>query len=184
MTEQHEAPTWDHWAELTARVEALEARVHELQTMHSTALSQSEPESAFTNLAARPLLEKVARMGDCIGQQTVGEIAAVSSQASAWLDANPPGQPAAIEPRGCPTPGACSCVEPLSPAAQAVLDAWLSSEKGARMLGDPSSLAAALRAAVDQVLPARMNRGLPEIRAEFLAIAAELDGGNSTSQED
>ena len=181
MTEQHEAPTWDHWAELTARVEALEARVHELQTMHSTALSQSEPESAFTNLAARPLLEKVARMGDCIGQQTVGEIAAVSSQASAWLDANPPGQPAAIEPRGCPTPGACSCVEPLSPAAQVVFDAADGMEPR-QYRG--RALAATLRAAVDQVLPARMNRGLPEIRAEFLAIAAELDGGNSTSQED
>ena len=33
---------------------------------------------------------------------------------------------------------------PLSPAVQAVLDAWLSSEKGARMLGDPSCLAAAI----------------------------------------
>ena len=78
------------------------------------ALSQPEPESAFTDLAARSLLEKVARMGDCIGQQTVGEIAAVSSQAAAWLDANSPGQPVAIEPRGCPTPGACSCVEPVA----------------------------------------------------------------------
>jgi hypothetical protein len=76
------------------------------------ARAQTESESAFTDLAARPLLEKVARMGDCITQATVGEIAAVSSQAAAWLDANPPGQPVAIEPRGCPTPGACSCVEP------------------------------------------------------------------------
>jgi hypothetical protein len=78
------------------------------------ALAQPEPESAATQLAARSLLEKVARMGDCIGQQTVAEIAAVSSQAAAWLDANPPGQPVAIEPRGCPTPGACSCVEPVA----------------------------------------------------------------------
>ena len=64
------------------------------------ARAQTESESAFTDLAARPLLEKVARMGDCITQATVGEIAAVSSQAAAWLDANPPGQPVAIEPRG------------------------------------------------------------------------------------
>jgi len=77
-------------------------------------LAQPEPKFAFTNLAARPLLEKVAHMADCIGQQTVAEIAAISSQAAAWLRENPPGQPVAIEPRGCPTPGACSCVEPAA----------------------------------------------------------------------
>ena len=32
-------------------------------------------------------------------------------RAAAWLRENPPGQPVSIEPRGCPTPGACSCVE-------------------------------------------------------------------------
>lgn len=75
----------------------------------------------------------------------------------------------------------------LSPAAQAVLDAWLSSERGERMLGDPACLAAALRAAADQVVPddpneamyftteaIRLNR--MSIRAELLAIAAELEG--------
>jgi hypothetical protein len=76
----------------------------------------------------------------------------------------------------------------LSPAAQAVLDAWLSSEKGARMLGDPSCLAAALRAAADQVVPdepycseddslceylRRTQR--QETRAGFLALAAKLE---------
>ena len=63
-------------------------------------------------LAARPLLEQVARMGDCIGANTVGQIMAISDRAASWLRENPPGQPVAIEPRGCPTPGACSCVEP------------------------------------------------------------------------
>jgi hypothetical protein len=67
-------------------------------------------------LAARPLLEQVAKLSDCIGQHTVGEIRTISSRAAAWLEENPPGQPAAIEPRGCPTPGACSCVEPAPPA--------------------------------------------------------------------
>jgi len=76
----------------------------------STALAQPEPESASTHLAARPLLERVA----CIDQRTVGEIIAISNQAEAWLSGNPPGQPVAIEPRGCPTPGACSCVEPAA----------------------------------------------------------------------
>ena len=66
-------------------------------------------------LAARPLLEQVARMGDRIGQHTVGEIAAISDRAAAWLAENQPGQLVAIEPRGCPTPGACSCVEPPAP---------------------------------------------------------------------
>ena len=75
---------------------------------------RTELMSGLDELAARPLLEKVARMGDRIGHHTVGEVMAISNQAAAWLEANPPGQPVAIEPRGCPTPGACSCVEPLA----------------------------------------------------------------------
>lgn len=59
-------------------------------------------------LSARPLLEKVAAMGERIGQHTVGEIMAISDRAAAWLRQNPPGQPVAIEPRGCPIPGACT----------------------------------------------------------------------------
>ena len=74
-------------------------------------------------LAARPLLEEVAAMADCIGAQTVGQITAISNRAAAWLRENPPGQPVAIEPRGCPTPGACSCVEPAPPAPEQG-DAW------------------------------------------------------------
>ena len=70
-------------------------------------------------LAARPLLEAVARMGDRIGQHTVGEIRTISDRAAAWLREHAPGQPVAIEPRGCPTPGACSCVEPPAPAPTA-----------------------------------------------------------------
>jgi hypothetical protein len=66
-------------------------------------------------LAARPLLEQVAHLADRIGQHTVGEITVISDRAAAWLAENPPGQPVAIEPRGCPTPGACSCVEPPAP---------------------------------------------------------------------
>jgi hypothetical protein len=92
----------------------LDDEVHDVLDRIRAALAQPEPKFAFTNLAARPLLEKVAHMADCIGQQTVAEIAAISSQAAAWLRENPPGQPVAIEPRGCPTPGACSCVEPTA----------------------------------------------------------------------
>ena len=73
-----------------------------------------EPPTVMEALAARPLLEQVARLGDCIGANTVGKIMAISSRAAAWLEANPPGQPVAIEPRGCPLPGACSCVEPAT----------------------------------------------------------------------
>jgi hypothetical protein len=69
-----------------------------------TNLSPVDAMTAATQLAARPLLEKVARMADCIDQRTIGEIMAISDQAAAWLEANPPGQPVAIEPRGCPTP--------------------------------------------------------------------------------
>ena len=73
------------------------------------------PETPAEALAARPLLEQVARLGDCIGANTVGQITAISNRAAAWLRENPPGQPVAIEPRGCPTPGACSCVKPAAP---------------------------------------------------------------------
>lgn len=79
-------------------------------------------------LAARPLLEQVARLGDCIGANTVGEIMAISNRAVAWLEANPPGQPVAIEPRGCPTPGACSCVEPATPPPEPPKNCWLDDE--------------------------------------------------------
>lgn len=52
--------------------------------------------------------------------------------------------------------------KPLSPAAQAVLDA--------------PTRAAALRALADQVVPANGSRRNNEIRTEILALAAELQG--------
>ena len=58
---------------------------------------------------------------------------------------------------------------PLSPAGQAVLTAWLSSERGQRMLGDPACLAAAFRAAASQM------EFVQDVQ-RLLAIAAELEG--------
>jgi hypothetical protein len=77
------------------------------------------PETPAEALAARPLLEKVAQMGATLltGGELI-EVWQVTEQAAAWLRSNPPGQPVAIEPRGCPTPGACSCVEPTPPASE------------------------------------------------------------------
>jgi len=72
--------------------------------------------------AARPLLERVAQLGDVIGRQTVAQVQQLANQAAAWLRENPPGQPVAIDPRACPTPGACSCVEPTPPAPEAEFD--------------------------------------------------------------
>jgi hypothetical protein len=69
-------------------------------------------------LAARPLLEKVARLDSSVGI-TVAEVRQLAGQAAAWLRDHPPGQPVAVEPRGCPTPGACSCIEPAPVAAPA-----------------------------------------------------------------
>jgi hypothetical protein len=80
--------------------------------------TQPAPESPAEALAARPLLEKVARLGDVIGRQTAAQVQQLAGQAAAWLRDNPPGQPVAIEPRGCPTPGACSCVEPTPPTPE------------------------------------------------------------------
>ena len=70
------------------------------------------PSSAAEALAARPLLEEVARLGTVIGTATVGRIIKLATSAETWLRDNPPGQPIAIEPRGCPAPGACGCVVP------------------------------------------------------------------------
>jgi hypothetical protein len=69
------------------------------------------PDKPAESLAARRLLEKLARLDDSVGI-TVPEVRQLADQAAAWLRANPPGQPVAIEPRGCPLPGACSCVVP------------------------------------------------------------------------
>jgi hypothetical protein len=68
--------------------------------------------------------------------------------------------------------------EPLSPAAQAIWDAFHEDEAGVFVdYGD--KLAAAFRAAADQVLPVdRRSRRQCNIRAEFLAIAAELEGSD------
>ena len=84
--------------------------------------------------------------------------------------------------------------KPLSPAAQAVVDAW-----DAKLNPDPDgltylthdpereALAAALRAAADQVFPETTTpwnstlalvMSTPEVRAKFLAIAAELEATN------
>ena len=63
---------------------------------------------------------------------------------------------------------------PLSPAAQAVLDAaheaWVTRD-------DPKSIAAAaLRAAADQTFPDDRDTETELIRSDLLAIATELEG--------
>ena len=78
---------------------------------------------------------------------------------------------------------------PLSPAAQAVLNAFTASENGIYLEGDPDRLAAALCAATDQVVPddpkeamhftaeaIRLNR--QGIRNKLLAIAANLENAS------
>lgn len=76
---------------------------------------------------------------------------------------------------------------PLSPAAAAVLDAYDSAPFVDYDIGDRASIAAALRAAADQVVPEVVNAVGDEhdearrdqwlrIRYKFLAIAAELKG--------
>ena len=71
----------------------------------------------------------------------------------------------------------------LSQGAQAVLDAFAASEGGVYLEGDPERLAAALRAAADQVVPGDGSRRANEIRADFLAIADELHSLVNTNTE-
>lgn len=73
----------------------------------------------------------------------------------------------------------------LSPAAQAVLDAFSASEGGVHLEGDPERIAAALRAAANQSYPIRIQglgggywcyrNGADAKRDCILAIAAELE---------
>ena len=80
--------------------------------------------------------------------------------------------------------------QPLSPAAAAVLDAFENASDGEYVEGvwvvnERTMISAALRAAADQVVPSDADEprnNIPmaiecqRIRAELLAIAAELDG--------
>jgi hypothetical protein len=84
-------------------------------------------------------------------------------------------------PQGEHAPGP----EPLSPAAQAVLDAWESQWCKGSFCHEERSIAAALRAAADQVVPSDameprnyipMAIECQRIRAELLDIADELEG--------
>lgn len=76
-----------------------------------------------------------------------------------------------------PTPNNLPAPTPLSPAAQAVLNAFLGDAEntGLQMDDMRENVAAALRAAADQVVPANGSRKNNEIRAELLAIATELE---------
>jgi hypothetical protein len=70
-------------------------------------------------------------------------------------------------------------VAELSPAAQAVLDAWGNVIRADNYGGRVEvPLAAALRAAADQVVPPNGSRKNNEIRSELLAIAAELEAND------
>ena len=74
--------------------------------------------------------------------------------------------------------------QPLSPAARAVLDAFVGDPTERDELEDDCRyLAAALRAAVDQVIPDFWDSNYSRIHAEiaqhFLAITAELEGVTS-----
>jgi hypothetical protein len=62
----------------------------------------------------------------------------------------------------------------LSPAAQAVLDAFRAEWTDEALKQDCKCLSAALRAVADQVVPVNGSRKNNEIRAELLAIATEL----------
>ncbi len=82
----------------------------------------------------------------------------------------------------------------LSPAAQAVLDEYSAAadftfDPSIDFFGVKAGLAAALRAAVDQVVPSDPCGNdccitqCEQIRARFLAIAAELAGGTTIPDE-
>jgi hypothetical protein len=71
----------------------------------------------------------------------------------------------------------------LSPSAQSVLNACNEAVERLPLTAEPEQfsvvmIAAALRAAADQVVPAGGSRKNNEIRDELLAIATELEGND------
>jgi hypothetical protein len=75
-------------------------------------------------------------------------------------------------PQGEHAPGP----EPLSPAAQAVLDAATAGFWKSPFNSEGKGAAATIRAVVNQVIAVSTNLRQTKIRAELLAIANELDG--------
>jgi hypothetical protein len=66
---------------------------------------------------------------------------------------------------------------PLSPAAQAVLDAYFThADLLNREVSNEEMIAAALRAAADQVVPTTVDPRLSTVRFRLMRIAAELEG--------
>ena len=59
----------------------------------------------------------------------------------------------------------------LSPAAQAVMDAYMDEDRAGRL-----AVAAALRAAADQVVPTTVDPRLSTVRSDLMRIARELEG--------
>lgn len=135
-------------------------------------------------LAARPMLEQVARMGDRVGAHAMGELMVsrlISDRAAAWLRDNPPGRPVAIEPRGCPTPGACSCVEAAQepPAEGEVADfaSWLAQEMPAgTVISDPLWWAPRIAARAAALLQQPPGEELTALAREVWDLVAESQG--------
>ena len=67
--------------------------------------------------------------------------------------------------------------KPLSPAARTVLDAFLGDAEntGLQMDDMRENVAAALRAAADQVVPTTVDPRLSTVRSDLMHIAAELE---------
>lgn len=64
----------------------------------------------------------------------------------------------------------------LSPAAQAVLDAYDNAPFADYDISDRAAIAAVLRAAADMIIPAKGGSELSMVRDSFHAIASELEG--------
>jgi hypothetical protein len=99
-TEEYKAPTWDHWAELTARVEALEEAENDRRFEAAKALIDKSAPAPAGTLVVR-VLSAMAHAPDGFGYEQearaairviAGELRAQCFvQAADWLDqeANP-----------------------------------------------------------------------------------------------
>ena len=64
----------------------------------------------------------------------------------------------------------------LSPVTQTIMNAWIENTNYAPIDNEPFALAAALRAAADQLINVKWSVEMWELHQEFHAIASELEG--------
>ena len=85
MSEDYKGPTWDHWAELTARVEALEAAQPKAISQEELTKLLAQPAPIVPMTSASPAGSLVERVQAAIGHSYPDDARAAIREVAAWL---------------------------------------------------------------------------------------------------